>query len=303
MSPRPPRDHRLPVPSDPPAHPARNDSLAGAGNRPEHPLRVAGLAAVSALFREAPNRVVRLFYEERRASDVGAFCVRMAEWHRPYRMVEAGELARIAGTVLHGGVVAVAIPPPERILTALEGQRLAVSRQPLFILDGVGNPHNVGAIARTLAFFGHRHLALSDHPQQAGPSDAAYRIAEGGLDCLTIYRASQLPRFLRQVRPHYRVIGTALSRAGRGLEELGGDERPVAVVLGNEETGLPAATLTACEQVLTLTGVGLVQSLNVAATTAILAHALRPCSQRSQGRADAARTDIKSKPPGRRSRR
>lgn len=303
MSSRPPRQHRLSAPSGTHRRAAGDNPPREAGKPPVQLLRVAGLAAVSALFQQAPDRVVRLFYEERKAPEMGVFCARMAEWRRPYRMVGGDELAKIAGTVLHGGVVAVANPPPERVLTAQEAQRLAVIRQPLFILDGIGNPHNLGAIARTLAFFGHRQLALSDHPHQAGPSDAAYRIAEGGLDWLTIYRASSLPQLLRQIRPLYRVVGTALRRRGFSLEELGQDERPTAVVLGNEETGLPAATLAACERVVTIPGAGSVQSLNVAATAAIIAHALRPSNPSSGGGTGSARAAVKAQPPGRRPRR
>ena len=51
-------------------------------------------------------------------------------------------------------------------------------------------------------------------------------------------------------------------------------ERPLALVLGNEEHGLPPATLAACEAIVTIPGSGLVQSLNVAASAAILLHAL-----------------------------
>jgi TrmH RNA methyltransferase len=58
------------------------------------------------------------------------------------------------------------------------------------------------------------------------------------------------------------------------LSALKQDARPVALVLGNEEHGLSRATLAACEAVVTLAGEGAVQSLNVAATAAILLHAL-----------------------------
>ena len=253
-------------------------ATAAAESRAKPPdfLRVAGLSAVQALFRRSPERVVRLFYEERRVPDVGHFCARLAETRRPYRKVPTEELVRIAGTVLHGGVVAVAEPPPVQLLTAPEARRLAQDKQPLFILDGIGNPHNLGAIARTLAFFGFQHLALTDHPRQAGLSDAAYRTAEGGLDCLTLYRIQALPALLQALKPLYRVVGTALSERGRTLEQLRADERPVAVILGNEEAGLSAATLAACDFVVRLPGAGWVQSLNVAATAAIIAHAVRP---------------------------
>ena len=58
------------------------------------------------------------------------------------------------------------------------------------------------------------------------------------------------------------------------LESLPRAGKPVALVLGNEELGLPRATLAACETIVTIPGSGAVQSLNVAASAAILLHAL-----------------------------
>jgi TrmH RNA methyltransferase len=143
----------------------------------------------------------------------------------------------------------------------------------LVVLDGIGNPHNLGAIARTAAFLGIDRLVISDDPAQAGPSDAAYRVAEGGLEFVHVFRASALPRALQQLKPAYRVVGTALGR-GRKPEALPRD-RAIALVLGNEERGLSPATLHACDEIVTIPGSGWVQSLNVAATAAILIHALR----------------------------
>lgn len=246
------------------------------GPHQERVIRIAGLPAVAALFRRSPERVLRLFYEDRMVPQVGDFCSKLARLHRPYRKVEGDELAKVAGTVLHGGVVAVAEPNPVLPFDPAQAKRWAAAHQPLVVLDGIGNPHNLGAIARTLAFFGFRYLVVSDHPGQAGLSDAAYRVAEGGLDCLEVYRAAGLPAALKRLKPDYRVVGTALDRTGLSLEALRDDPRPVALVLGNEEAGLNRATLEACDAVVTLRGAGAVQSLNVSATAAILAYALRP---------------------------
>ncbi len=232
------------------------------------------------LFRHEPQRIVRLFYEDRRAKDVGPVCAHLAQSRKPYRQMDGDELAKVAGTVLHGGVVAVAEPKPEHRFTTTTAKRLAEQGQHLFVVDGIGNPHNLGAIARSLAFFGFRHLILSDHPDQAGVSDAAYRIAEGGLDCLTLYRATSLPAILTSLRSDYRIIGTALCSRGISLQHLKPDPRPCLTILGNEEVGLSRATLDACEVILTLAGEGGVQSLNVAATAAILAHAFQPKNAR-----------------------
>ncbi|CAO3442048.1 TrmH family RNA methyltransferase [Azospirillum largimobile] len=241
-------------------------------------FRVAGLAAVSALFAHEPERVERLFFDERLKPAVGAFCKAMAAARRPYRMVEGEELAKVAGTVLHGGVVALMAP---RSVPLFDPEVARRAGEPLLILDGVGNPHNLGAILRTAAFFGLPRVLVSDHPGQALPSEAAYRVAEGGFEWVTLERAPALPALLKRLRTSHRVFGTALDQT-RPTVDAGAltgwrgkqNTKPPAVILGNEEDGIPPATLAACEAVLTIPGSGRVQSLNVAATAAILIHAL-----------------------------
>ncbi|MEI4927341.1 TrmH family RNA methyltransferase, partial [Klebsiella pneumoniae] len=68
----------------------------------------------------------------------------------------------------------------------------AQARAPLLVLDGVSNPHNFGAIVRTAAFLGVRHVVLSERPEQAVPSDAAVRVAEGGLEHVVLWRPPAL---------------------------------------------------------------------------------------------------------------
>lgn len=258
-------------------------------------LRIAGLPAVSALFQRRPERVLRLFYEDRMVPKVGAFCRLLAAQRRPYRCLDPEEMARVAGTVRHGGVVAITPLPAITELNWQTARLWAERGEPLVILDGVGNPHNLGAIARSLAFWGFRHLLLSDHPAQAGLSDAAYRIAEGGLEYLSVHRISGLPAQLPRLSTWFRCLATGLGR-GLGPEALGGDPRPPALLLGNEEDGLPAATQRACEAVITLRGTGAIQSLNVAATAAILAYVLRP-SGTAKGAAPAGRAKARPARP------
>ena len=234
-------------------------------------LRVAGLAAVSALFERDPGRVERLFFEPRRRGDVGEFCAALARLGKPYREVDAAELARVAGTVLHGGVAAIARPRPLAPVDPAAVADWARDSKPILVLDGIGNPHNLGAIIRTAAFFGIERVILADRPEQALPSDASYRIAEGGLEHVTIYRA-KLPAVLDDLRQSYRIIGAA-PESGESAVKLAGGKTP-ALVLGNEERGLDPKVLAACDAIATIPGSGQVQSLNVAAAAAILIHAL-----------------------------
>lgn len=290
---RPPRNTAN-RPPRPPPKPRQGGQPAPASQAPhaepgEKIAKIAGLPAVSALFRCDAQRVMRLYYEERMKNAVGPFCAELARLHRPYRMVSGEELAKVAGTVLHGGIVAAALPRTLPDLDLAVAERWAQRGEPLIILDGVGNPHNLGAIARTLAFFGFRHLAISDHPDQAAPSDAAYRVAEGGLDMIDVYRVRHLPRALKRLQKFYFLVGTALTDRATPLDELPTYDRPVALLLGNEEHGIPPQTLSVCEAAVMIPGAGQVQSLNVSATASILIYelsrhrrAVQPSNKRSR---------------------
>ena len=181
--------------------------------KPTKLLRVAGLRAVAALFATAPYRVERLFFDQRMRAQVSDFCAELARSHKPYRLVPSEELERVAGSVMHGGIVALARAHPVPALDLAKAADWAQGGEPLLLLDGIGNPHNLGAIIRTAAFFGLPRIVLSDHPAQAGPSDACYRVAEGGLEYVELHRSVRFANALQQLRRSYRVIGTA---AGNG---------------------------------------------------------------------------------------
>lgn len=269
-----PRKPRKPHPGHKPAalvSTAREARAAVPKLPPSKAFKITGIPAVRALAEKRARDVDQVYLSEAARPVLAEACQALAALHKPYKVVGDEELARIAGTPLHGGVVALTKPRPVAEFDHINAQVWAAARKPLIVLDGVSNPHNLGAIVRSLAFFGVEHLVISDHPQQAGPSEAAYRVAEGGFEYVELHRA-RFPQALRRLRDHYRVLGTALGQ-GRALETVGGP-RPLAVVLGNEEDGLSPITLAACDEVATIAGSGWVQSLNVAATAAIVAHLL-----------------------------
>jgi TrmH RNA methyltransferase len=234
---------------------------------------ICGLNAVTALFQRRPDDVLRLFYAPDMRGRVGRWCELLAAARKPYRMLEPEPLEKAAGTAHHGGVAAVAKPKPYAIL-----QFDAPPRVPLLLaLDGVGNPHNLGAIARSAAFFGVRALLLHEVPGQAMPSDAAYRTAEGGFEWLDLYRTRDLPGALRAFQPHYRSVAAALTKDAAPLADLPRD-RPILLVVGNEETGISPEVLAACRRPVRIPGSGRVQSLNVAQAAAVLLHQLTSLS-------------------------
>ena len=115
-------------------------------------------------------------------------------------------------------------------------------------------------------------LLIGEGPGHAMPSPAAYRTAEGGLEHLNLYRTRDLPRAMQSLDPHYRTVASSLSRLAVKPSELPRD-RPIALVLGNEETGVSPAVLAGCRREVRIPGTGNVQSLNVAQAAAVLLHA------------------------------
>lgn len=236
---------------------------------------VCGLAAVRAQFARDPATIQRLFFDYPTGRRIGVICRTLAAARKVYRCVEPAELQKIAGTVHHGGIVAVIqvaelLPPRPEDLAGW-----ARRREPLLLLDRIGNAHNLGAIVRSAAFFGIRHLVIPADPGQAVPGEATYRVAEGGMAHVDFHRVASLPEFIRAARPFYEVVGATV----RGAAPLGAESaavvpraKPIALVLGNEEQGLAAGVAGACDRLVMIKGGGAIESLNVAAATAVLLH-------------------------------
>jgi TrmH RNA methyltransferase len=198
----------------------------------------------------------------------------MARERLVYRCVETEELERISGTVHHGGVVVVVDAPDLRSPSREELKDWAQSGETLLLLDRISNVHNLGAIIRSAAFFGVKKIIVPDDPLAAIPTEATYRVAEGGLDHVEVFCVDDLANFIYALRPMYRVIGAA-TRGGSFPRDRSASQ-PVAIVLGNEEQGLAHDIRDACSELVTIPGSGLVESLNVAATAAILLCEFRP---------------------------
>lgn len=235
-------------------------------------LNVCGWQAVSMLFTRHPAEVRRLFFDATTGRRAGEFCSQLAQHKKVYRQVEAAELEKIAGTKLHGGIVAVIGERPLKKVTREVLVDWARTRAPLLLLDRVSNANNVGAIVRTAAFFGVPAIIVPDHPAQALPGEAAWRVAEGGMEFVDFYRVPALPEFCAELKRQHFLIGTSL--AGNQLSpsevKARGLPRPPAIIVGNEEKGLAPAVAAQCDRLLKIPGADSVESLNVSAAAAVL---------------------------------
>jgi len=196
-------------------------------------------------------------------------CQTLAAARKVYRQVEPAELEKISGSIHHGGIVAVVAPAPLRVPTARDLSHWVSRKEPVLVLDRIGNAHNLGAIVRTVAFFGLPRIVIPDDAGAAKPTDAAYRVAEGGFEHVEVWQTKSLAPFVRDLATAgYDVVGAA-ARGGRP-EARGNREKPVALVMGNEEHGLDPAVAAGCSRLVTIPGSGGVESLNVSVAAAVL---------------------------------
>jgi TrmH RNA methyltransferase len=257
----------VPVPAGSRSGPARDE------------LKICGLAAVRARFARDPGSIQRLFCDYATGRQVGVMSKVLAQAKKIYRCVEPAELEKIAGSLHHGGIVAVVAAAPLRVPTAENLQAWARRGETLLVLDRIGNAHNLGAVARTAAFFGVSRLVIPDDAAAARPNDAAHRVAEGGFEHLEVWRVPGLAAFARElVAAGYEVVGAA-TRGGKLGAATGGKPaeglpaakaKPLALVLGNEEQGLAPDVAAACSRLVTIPGSGKVESLNVSVAAAVL---------------------------------
>ena len=231
--------------------------------------RICGARAVAALFDRRPDAVNRLYYTDAAKEQAGPLCAMLAQARRPYRLLPDDEMQRAAGTTHHGGICALAT---QRDIPILDWQN-PPQHKLILTLDGIGNPHNLGAIARSAAFFGAGALLLNERPDQAMPSDAAYRVAEGAMEHLELYRTRNLRKTLLALAPWYRTVAATLTADAVPPQDLPRD-RPVVLVLGNEEHGVSHEALETCRRRVRIPGNPAVQSLNVAQAAAVLLYEL-----------------------------
>ncbi|MCF3649829.1 TrmH family RNA methyltransferase [Synoicihabitans lomoniglobus] len=233
-------------------------------------INLCGLAAVSARWRQNPDSIERLFFDYDTGRKVGDMTKAMARMRKVYRCVENEELEKVAGSIHHGGIIAVVNAPELVGPTRSDPRAWAAARAPIVILDRIGNAHNLGAIVRTAAFYGVKHIIIPDTPEAARPNDAAYRVAEGGFESVQVWLPYNMVPLVEDLAAAGYEVVAASTRDGHGRTDDIKPGRPIAIVLGNEERGVSDELARVCTRRVTLPGTGNVESLNVSVAGAIL---------------------------------
>ena len=238
------------------------------------PKVLFGFHAVSVRMKVAPDSIVEVYVEaSRRDARMRQFIDRAKQ--AEVRLIEADglRLAKLSGGHGHQGVVAIVQPMPQAhslddLLDSIEGPPL------LLVLDGVTDPHNLGACLRVADGAGaHAVIAPKDHA--AGLNATVSKVASGAAETVPYFMVTNLARTLGELKErNIWVIGTA-GEAEASIYQV--DLRgPTALVLGAEGPGMRQLTRKTCDQLVHIPMKGAVDSLNVSVASGVcLYEALR----------------------------
>jgi 23S rRNA (guanosine2251-2'-O)-methyltransferase len=229
-----------------------------------------GIHAVRVLLMRNPERVRRVLATSGR--DAGRLAELKSLAHRagvPVGAIDDASLDKLADGGRHQGVVAEIVPRTGDPETLLEEALEAAQGAPLLlVLDGVQDPHNLGACLRSADAAGVTAV-IAPRDRAAGLTPVARKVAAGAAETVPFIPVVNLARALRDLKERgVWLVGTD-DTADRTLFEadLTG---PAALVMGSEGEGLRRLTRECCDQLVSIPMAGAVESLNVSVATGIV---------------------------------
>jgi len=233
-----------------------------------------GFHAVTVRLKTAPASVLEIHLDaKRRDARMRQFAERAREAGAKLVDSSDAQLTQLAGTARHQGVVArvtalVARHSLDDVLDDVKGAPLVL------VLDGVTDPHNLGACLRVADGAGaHAVIAPKDHA--VGLNATVAKVASGAAETVPYLMVTNLARSLNEMKERdIRIVGTS-DDAERTIYDLD-LSGPVALVLGAEGTGLRQLTRKTCDELVRIPMQGAVESLNVSVAAGVcLYEALR----------------------------
>src|SRR6267142_42560 len=188
----------------------------------------------------------------------------------PVRFEDRGQIDRLANSKDHQGVVALVAARAAANLEDILAHANAGHGQPglIVLLDGVEDPHNLGAIIRTALAAGAHGVVIPER-RAAGLTDTVARASAGALAHLPVAKVTNLARTMEELKEAgYWLVGLD-AEGDREYTEVDFTS-PVGIVMGGEGRGLHELTRKRCDFVVSLPTVGPVKSLNVSVAAGVV---------------------------------
>ena len=238
-----------------------------------------GFHAINARLRQRPESVEAIYLSATRRDGRARDLAARAETVRcPVHFVDDDRLREIARSTDHQGAVAIvdaAVPfvTLDDVLETLSEPAL------LLVLDGVTDPHNLGACLRSADGFG-AHALVVPKDRAVGVNATVAKAASGAADTVPVITVTNLARTLRDLKER----GVWILGADAGGETLFDADLtgPIAWVLGAEGQGLRRLTREHCDRIVGIPLSGSVESLNVSVASGVCLYATRAARHRQR---------------------
>lgn len=242
------------------------DDEAATGGRGDSRL-IYGFHAVLGKLRRDPEAVFELYLSSARTDARSKDVVRLAEAQK-VRIIqaEADRLDGMVGTRRHQGVVA-RVDARSRDIKLADVLDVLEENALILVLDGVQDPHNLGACLRVADAAG-AHAVVAPKDRAVGLNATAVKVASGAADSVPYITVTNLARALREMQEAGVWVVGAAGEAEKSLYEI--DQKgPVAWVMGAEGEGLRRLTRETCDELAKIPMLGTVESLNVSVASGI----------------------------------
>ena len=229
--------------------------------RPE--IKIHGRAAVRALFARRREDLIRVYLLEELEEEFGDVLKHCRENKLAYHVVGEGELNKVSGAEHHEGICVLARAKRQPTLDQIASKRGPAT---LLMLDGVANPHNLGAILRTAAHFG-TDAVIGDPNVRLTP--AAIRVSEGGAEHVDVVSVPSLASAIEALGKKGFDVAATTSHRAVSIFVADVPDR-IVWVIGNEREGVSEEIAARAHRAVRIPGTGRVESLNVSVAAAVL---------------------------------
>jgi 23S rRNA (guanosine2251-2'-O)-methyltransferase len=228
---------------------------------------IYGFHAVTARIRQNPDSILELYLQAQRTDPRMRELIKLAEGSGVRIIsVDAKRLDGMAGNARHQGVAA-RVDASQRV-RHLDDVLDTLSEPPLLlVLDGVQDPHNLGACLRSADAFG-VHAVIAPKDRAVGINATVEKVACGAAETVPYITVTNLARTLRELKERDIWVVGAAGEAERDLNEFK-HAGAMAWVLGAEGEGLRRLTRETCDETVRIPMLGNVESLNVSVSTGI----------------------------------
>lgn len=231
---------------------------------------IAGIHSVRTALKHGADQLQGIWFDSKRNDRrLGQLLSEARKLGVQVLATDKAGLEQLVANTRHQGIVAKVAVPAARGEDYLDRLLQELEETPfLLVLDGVQDPHNLGACLRAADAAG-VHAVVAPKDRAVGLTPVACKVASGAAESLPFVQVTNLARTLRQLRGAYGLWVVGLAGDAEQSVYQADLKGPLVMVMGSEEKGMRRLIREQCDQLLSLPMGGVVESLNVSVATGV----------------------------------